>query len=448
MNKINKFLSFFSKSWHFLSKEIWLVKAKNLPKIKAIPLTLLRIILLAGKRFHENRCTLRASALTFYSILSVVPICALAFGIAKGFHFEIKLQDYLINRFPGQEKAVQAIIEYAHNMLKNTKGGIIAGFGVLVLLWSVIKLLGNIEKSFNDIWGIKKGRPLLRKFSDYISLMFILPVFMITASSITVYVSAQLASLSDSSVVIQGFSEIFLFAFRKVAYIMVWIMFTFIYMFMPNTKVNFFSGLFAGIVAGTVYQLVQVGYVALQVNLSQINSIYGSFAALPLFLIWLQISWLVVFLGAELSFAHQNVESYEREPGCLQISPKLRKLISLAVIKLCVDQFTLDKTPLSDSEIAEKLNLPIILIRNIISELTDVKILSSVYSSNEKSPQYQPGFNIEHITISNVFDIIESQGNNDFEIEKTEKFRKLSSVLKKLREQIDNSPHNMKLKDV
>ncbi|HNV24403.1 MAG TPA: YihY/virulence factor BrkB family protein, partial [Candidatus Omnitrophota bacterium] len=217
----------------FLKKDIWRIRIKKLPKTKSFWIQQLRIILLSLRGFDEDKCQLRASALTFYSLLSVVPVAAMAFGIAKGFGFENMLEEQLYNKIPGQEVVIKQIVDFAHSFLENTKGGLIAGVGIAVLFWTIIKVLGNIETSFNDIWGIKKGRSFGRKFSDYLSVMLICPVLLIMSSSVTILVASQIKLIVEKIAFLGPVSSFILLGLNILPFVVTWILFTFIYIFMP-----------------------------------------------------------------------------------------------------------------------------------------------------------------------------------------------------------------------
>ena len=181
----------------FIKTDIWRLSLRKLSRRKSFIIKQLRIVLLAFRGFDEDKCQLRASALTFYSLLSIVPVVAMAFGIAKGFGFEKVLEQQLLTKLPGQEEVLQQVIAFANSFLETVRGGVIAGIGVLLLFWTVVKVLGNIEKSFNDIWGIKEARSFGRKLSDYLSIMVVCPIFVILSSSITVFIATQLTLIID-----------------------------------------------------------------------------------------------------------------------------------------------------------------------------------------------------------------------------------------------------------
>ena len=276
-----------SDTVQFLNTDIWRLQAHRLPPRRSFWITQLRILLLALRRFNLDKCELRASALTFYSLLSIVPVVAMAFAVAKGFGVEKILGEQLMTKLEGHEEAAEKVIGFAQSMLENTKGGAIAGVGIVVLFWTVIKVLSNIEQSFNDIWGVKTPRTMGRKLADYLSVMMIFPLLMILASSLTVLLTTQLSLMLERLSFLGYLADALIFLIRILPYGVLWLAFTFIYVFMPNTKVELKSALWGGILAGTIYQLVQLAYITFQIGVSKYGAIYGSFAAQPLLLVWL-----------------------------------------------------------------------------------------------------------------------------------------------------------------
>jgi len=413
---------------NFIQTDIWRIRTKQLSRGKSLLLKPLMIILLAFRAFDEDKCQLRASALTFYSLLSVVPVMAMAFGIAKGFGFENMLEKVLVEKLPGQEEVVQQIITFAQSMLENTKGGMIAGIGVGVLFWTVIKVLGNIEKSFNDIWGIKKSRSMGRKFSDYLSIMLICPLLFIISSSATVMITSQVSLVMEKISLLGVISPLIFLLLKLLPFAVIWVLFCFIYIFMPNTKVYFKSGLLGGIVAGTIYQFVQWAYIAFQVGVAKYNAIYGSFAALPLFLVWLQISWLVVLFGAEISFARQNLETYEFEPDCLRVSNHFKKLLSVRIAQFIFKGFCKADLPKTADFISHKLEIPIRLVRQILFELVNARVLVETKEEKDKAVGYQPATCIEEMRIKDVIDKLEKQGTDKIPVAQTDELKKIASA--------------------
>jgi len=429
----------------FIRVDIWRMRLADLPFGKSFLIKQLRIIILAIRGYDEDRCLLRASSLTFYTLLSIVPIVAMFFGIAKGFGFENRLAQELVEKFPGQEEVLNQVITFSRSLLEQTKGGIIAGIGMLVLFWSVLKVLGHIEMALNDIWGIKEHRSWGRKFSDYLSIMLISPILVLMSGSVTVFISTQVEHITQRVALLGLFSPLISFALKLMPYVLIWVLFTILYIIMPNTKVNFKAGL---VVAGTLYQIAQWAYISFQVGAAKYNAIYGSFAALPLFLMWLQISWWIVLFGAELSFANQNVDTYEYEPDCLNISPGFKKLLTLQVAHLLIRNFSDGEKPLTYSQISNHLAMPVRLVHNIIFDLVEGGLVSEIKTKADKEFAYQPARDINLLTIKYVLEALEHTGTDTVPVAKTEEYRALSEALKNFSEAMESSPANKLLKDI
>ncbi|NIO10147.1 MAG: YihY family inner membrane protein [Deltaproteobacteria bacterium] len=437
-----------AQSIQFLKADIWRIRTGKLSKQKSFWIRQLRIILLAIREFAEDKCQLRASALTFFSLLSVVPVVAMAFGVAKGFGFEKLLERQLTQNLQGQEEVLEKIIGFANSLLANTRGGVIAGVGVAVLFWTVIKLLGNIESSFNDIWGVKTSRTMGRKFSDYLSMMLVCPLLLIMASSVTVLITNYVTLIVERLSFLGPIAGLIIFSLKVLPYAVIWIVFTFMYFFMPNTKVTLKSALLGGIIGGTAFQLVQWGYITFQVGAAKYGAIYGSFAALPLFLVWLQLSWLVVLFGAEVSFAEQNVGTYEFEPDSLKVSRRFKSLLTLRIAHFCVKRFQQGEGPPKAVEVSEELEIPIRVVREILFELSSAGILSEVKLDEPEAVGFQPARTIDKITVFGVIDQLDRQGLDSIPIAQTPDLQKLSGSLVRFQEMLLQSPDNVLLKDI
>ncbi|HET58696.1 MAG TPA: YihY/virulence factor BrkB family protein [Deltaproteobacteria bacterium] len=433
---------------NFIRHDIWRIRLTDLPKKKSFFLRELRIFVLSIRGFDEDKCLLRASALTFYSLVSIVPVAAMLFGIAKGFGFEKRLEKQLMEQFHGHEEIITQVITFAESMLANTKGGLIAGIGVILLFYAAIKVLNHIETSFNDIWGIQEPRKLGRKFSDYLSVMVLGPILIILSSSVTVFITTQVTSIMEKIALLGMFSGVISILLSLLPYCIIWVLFSFLYIFMPNTKVNFASGLLAGIIAGTIYQIVQLGYIMFQVETARYNAIYGSFAALPLFLIWLQLSWLIVLFGAEYSFARQNVDTYEFEPDSLKTSPSFKRLLTLQTAHLIVKFFADGKQPLTATEISHRLEIPIRLVHLIVFDLTAAGIIVPTETIEYREPAYLPARDINALTIHFVIDELEHCGTDTIPAARTKETETISEILDTFREEISRSPANRLLRDI
>lgn len=438
----------FRQVGNFIKQDIWRIRRTQLPPGKSFFLTLLRVLILSIRGFDENKCKLRASSLTFYSLVSIVPVAAMAFGIAKGFGFEKVLEAQLRSKLAGHEEILANVIQFSHSLLENTRGGVIAGIGLIVLFWAVIKVLGQIEEAFNDIWGVKERRTIGRMFSDYLSLMLICPVLIILSSSMTVFITTQLNLIMEKFTILGVLSPLFFLFLKLLPYGLLWSLFTFIYIFMPNTKVRFTSGLLAGIIAGTIFQIVQWGYITFQIGVVQYNAIYGSFAVLPLFLVWLQLSWLIVLYGAELSFAYQNVDTYEFEPDALQASHRLKTLLALQITHHLIKNFAAGGKPLTAREISHRLEIPIRFVNELLFELAKSNVLSVTEAEGDGERGFQPAVDINALTIHYVLEAMDRRGLNHMPFAHAPEFGVLSEVVKSFGKAIESLPANKLLKEL
>jgi membrane protein len=449
-NKLPEAEDWFERATRFVSVDVWRIQLEDLPFGKSFLVKQLRIILLTLGGFVEDKCFFRASSLTFNTLLSIVPVVAILFGVAKGFGFESRLKRELLAKFPGesQQEVLWKVFDFAESLLQATKGGLIAGIGIVILFWSVINVLSHIEASLNDIWEIKESRSWGRKFSDYLAIMMISPLLILVSSSATVFITTHVTQLTEQIELLGMISPLIFLSFNLIPYVLIWILFTIIYVLMPNTKVKLKAGLVAGIIAGTIFQFAQWGYISFQVGTARYNAIYGSFAALPLFLLWVQVSWWVVLFGAELSFANQNVGTYEYEPDSRKVSPAFKKVLTLHVAHLLVKNFAVGGRPLTDVEIGARLKIPIRLVHNILYDLVQSQVITETTTRVEQQYGYQPARDINALTIKSVVDAVEQNGTNDIPVARTGEFEALEQALDKFRDEADASPANKLLKDI
>lgn len=399
-----------------------------------------KVFIFTVKGFGEHGIMLRSAALTFYTLMSLVPIAALIFGIVKGFGLELSFNQYLYQEFPQYTIIIDNLINFANNMLLRTKGGVVAAVGFVVLLWAVMKVFGNIESAFNHIWEVRKSRSLARKFSDYMTVIFVAPILWISSNSIAIYVRSELSVYNHWPLeILYGLASM----------VTLWVMFTFIYRVMPNTKVKIKDALLAGIIAGTVFQIFQVGYVYLQSYLSAYNAIYGSFAAMPLFLIWLQISWQIVLSGAELSFAYQNLSRYEQERTALEMSYDHRRKVMVAAMLNIVEHFVNNRGAVSSEVVAEELNLPVRIVRDVVFDLERGGLVASVNNvHDEKTNLYIPARDIHSITIMDVVRDVEQTGTPLVDIESSVQSVAVNEVLDDIMNRASESQQNVRLIDI
>ena len=383
---------------------LWEQNPAKLGLFQRIVLGLVQTIILIIQDFTTNQCLLRASALTYYTMLSLVPLLGLTFALLKAFGVQNLLQPWIIEKLNvGDGQVAEAILGY----INNTQMTQLGAYGLVFLIIAVVSLLTNVEKTFNHIWGVEGVRPLLRRFSDYLSVILIAPVLIISAISMT-------STLASNKVVQQLMSlqlvgDSILFFFKVVPFIFMWLAFTGLYVFMSNIKVEWHAAFVGGIVGGTLWQLAQVGYVHFQVGVGKYNAIYGTMAALPIFMVWLYISWVIVLLGLEVSYARQNLRANGRNLRRFQVSHNNFEQIALALLIILADGFSRGDPPLSHEQISRQLGIPPRLCGRIIHLLKKIGFVSEPCSTGDL-PTCQPARSPETLTIAEIFTRIRHAG--------------------------------------
>jgi len=435
----------------FFSAGIWEIRLKSLHPVKASGIKYLRVILLASRGFLRDHCQKTASVLTYYSLLNVVPVVAVAFAIAKGFGLEKLIEKQILHmaeKANWQADITTQIISFSHRLLEQARGGLIAGIGAVLLFWTVISILGKIEESLNDICEVKKSRTLVRKFSDYIAMMVFAPFLLIISSSATILVASQMKGIVNQIALLGVFSKVILLLLNLLPYVSIWILLTTLYLVMPNTKIPIRSAILGGITAGTITQIVQWIYIKFQIGAASYGAIYGSFAALPLFLAMLQISWMIVLFGAEMAHASEHYETFGFHPDYSQISFSSKKLLVLRIFHLLTKKFSLGEKPLTDHQIGYTLEIPVRLVRQLLHELVNVGLVVETAKGVKGEVAFQPGRTVENITVKFAMDEYEKYGMTHIPENQSDEGEKISKYLKEISESIEKLPANVRLKEI
>jgi membrane protein len=340
------------------------------------------------------------AALTFYALISIVPVLALVFAVVKGFGLAERLVDNLYSLLPQMPEVVDYVVDFATKALERTQGGVVATVSLVTLFWAVIRMFESIEANFNKIWEVKSTRSIVRKYSDYISVVVIAPLLWIIATSISSY-ARQMLGLEESM-----WLEL---AAKFASLAVVWLMFTLIYMVLPNCKVRLRSALMAGVVAGTCFFLFQALYVYLIKWMTSYSAIYGSFAALPLFLLWMQNSWSILLIGCELSFALQNEKRFDEERTLPEVSYDSQRKLMLAITIFVARSFRSGEGAVPLVTIREGLGLP----ARIVSKLTSVLVASGVLNEvrcdeEEYDVAYAPARDLASLRVCDVLEAVDS----------------------------------------
>jgi len=289
------------RSRNFLDHELWEMDATDKPWWRRALINQGQILALVVRGFISDGCMLRASALTFTTLLSLVPLLALVFSVLKGFGVQNELEPLLLEQLAvGGGAAVTKIVEY----INNTNVARLGSYGLIFLIVTVLTLLSNIEKSFNSVWGVVETRPMLRRFTDYFSVVTIGPLLVVVAISMTSTLKSQ--QLVITLIKYEYLGEVLLFMFEILPFMVMWLVFAGLYLFMPNVKVSPRAALIGGVFGGTLWQLSQWGYLNFQVGVARYNAIYGTMAALPILMVWIYLSWMIVLLGLEMTYARRT----------------------------------------------------------------------------------------------------------------------------------------------
>ncbi|MDD4923056.1 MAG: YihY/virulence factor BrkB family protein [Bacteroidales bacterium] len=400
--------------WVFVSNDIWRVPKHEVKGLKNKGLNLVRTLILATKGFIADKLTTRASALTYTTLLAVVPVAAIIIGVARGFGFQKVIEAQLSDMLPGQTEALNILFNFVQSFLEVTTSGIVLGIGIVFLIIAVWSILQSIDIAINDIFQIKKARSVSRMLTDYLATMFLLPILLILSSGFSVFLNTAIAKNEILSLL----SPLVNVIMTLIPYFISWLGFTLLYILIPNTKVKFANAALAGFIAGFAFQAFQYIYISGQIGVSRYNAIYGSFAAIPLFLLWLQLSWTIVLLGAEIAYAAQNVQNFYFEKETKNVSHRYRYFISILIMNILCKRFENEEGPMTVNEISSQYEIPIRLTSRTLGRLLEMHLISETYSIKDKDvPAYQPAVDINKLTIGYFFERMFDHGSENFQLD-------------------------------
>ena len=387
----------------------WKIDDKDLPTVQRSAIRLFKRLYIAIDNFISNNLGIYASALTYNTALAAVPVLAISFAIARGFGFddmiEGKIRESLNQLSPEMTNTVMAFVE---SYLEHTKSGVFVGVGLLLLFYTLVNLTMNIETAFNTIWQVSNTRNVYRQITDYISVFFILPLFMIIASGISVYLISLQSLLGDY--IILGSTLKVIIAITP--FLITIMAFTLLYKLMPNTRVNWSACIAPGIIAGVLFQGLEYFYIHYQIKISAYNAIYGSFAAIPLLLLFLQFTWYICLIGCQLCYANQSVSEYAFERSTRTMSRRFRDSIALLLVSVIAKRFAEGKAPLSRLALSRATHLPEELVGLLLGELVSSSILAVTHNDKGTEMLYLPAIDIHRLTVRAVIQKIESHGTD------------------------------------
>lgn len=409
---------------HFIEHELWFLDPANRRWWRRCLLHMGQILVLVVRGFFADGCMLRASALTFTTILSLVPLLALMFSVLKGLGVQNELEPLLLKQLAvGGGTVVTKIVEY----INNTNVARLGTVGLIVLMITVLTLLSNIEKTFNRVWGVKETRPVLRRFTDYFSVVTIGPVFVVAAISMTSTVKSQ--QLVQMLMEQQYVGEALLMLFEILPFMVMWLVFAGLYLFMPNVKVRPRAALIGGVFGGTLWQVSQWGYLTFQVGVARYNAIYGTLAALPILMVWIYLSWMIVLLGLEMTYATQNLRNIRQDLRGDRINFASIEFIALTILLYVGHRFYLGRPAPTHDALARRLEVPSRLLRHILNELVRLGFLVAS-AEDDKGTGYLPARALEKIDLHDVMRGLASDGSDYSHLRKTPEREVVADIAK------------------
>ena len=420
----------------FFAREVWEIDTDSLGKCKSFLIKSLRLSYVVLREFTEGNLTLRAMSLVYTTLLSIVPLIAISFSVLKAFGVHNQVVEPFLLKFlaplgPKGEEITFKIIGFVQNI----KVGVLGSFGLAFLFYTVISVIQKIEKSFNSIWRIKKSRSFSRRFSDYISIVLVGPVLIFSAIALT-------ATLTHTAIVkklisIEPFGTFFYFIVEISPYILVSAAFTFLYIFLPNTKVKFGSALVGGIFAGVLWETTGWAFASFIVSSTKYAAIYSGFAILVMFMIWLYLSWLILLVGAQISYYHQYPQFLTTKKDVFSLSSRLREKLVFLIMFHIGYNFYHNKLPWTVNSIVDNLRLPIEPVQDVISLLEKSKL---VLETHDEPPAYLPARDIETITLKELLNCVRLAEKGVYLIEHGEhSVQEVEEVLKRVDNAIEDT---------
>jgi membrane protein len=404
---------------------------KQISQSNKLIFKILKLILFTFENYKKSRSDLWSSALTFYSLLTIVPVIAIAFVVTKGFGLEKLIKDEIYKTFFLQDEILDQILIFSQRTLENAKGELIAGTGLLFLIWSVVKIFSAVEKSFNEIWKVQESRTFVRKLTDYMSLIFLFPLIVVLSNGLSAILQISILKIYPGLIEILNF----------IPQILIIVFFTLIYLIIPNTKVKLSTAFIAGLFSGIVFQVTQSVFIYLQVSLLNYNAIYGSFSLIPIFILWQKIVWFIILLGAHLSFIIQNSYKYSYTINEINLNFSSKRDISIMCIYYLVKNYEEDRPPMSTNELSHEVGIAIGVMQDILNMLVKLNFIVEIVTSSDER-KYKLSKNVEILSIGYIISQITEVGYNQRVGEESKE------ILDKINKARENFQFDLLLKDI
>lgn len=411
-NPKSSFFGRISAFFAYCAGGVWNDPSKKM-KVKVV-----KVINLSFRSFMDRDLQTKSMALTFSTVLAIVPAFAMLFAIGRGFGFQNLLEEQLFINFPAQKSFITFALKFVDSYLNEASQGVFVGVGLIFLLYTMVSLLSDIETNFNQIWDIKKDRSIYQKITDYIAICLLVPVMMICSSGVSIFMSSTFQTNDHFSFL----TPIVNVALEASPFILAFLAFSISFCLIPNTKVKFKYAATAGAICAIMFQILQMLFLSGQLYVSKYNAIYGSFSFLPLLLIWLQLSWLILLFGCVLTYSLQNIFAFNFLDNATPPSRSLETKVMLIIMAVVSKRFHDELPPLTSQEISLKYNLPIRMVNRLCEKLRKAKLVNMVVK-DEYTTGITPAVDTDELTVGNIFNRIENEGNSNFIPGFNEKYR-------------------------
>ena len=394
----------------YVDYELWRKNEAEMGAFRRFWVHVLKTIVLVVRSFGNNSLSIRADHFTYSLLFAIVPLFAMVIAIAKGFGFSELIEQKLSESALGQSEFVPLIMEMVYRYLDTGAGGVFIGIGIIILIAAVYTFFRSVEMSFNEIWNVKQSRSIMRQSMTYIAILFLIPVLIIVTIGLNIY----LHTAAENWEFFRFLNQYQDSGLNFVQFIVSTVIFTWMYIAIPNTKVRFKAGLIPGLITAMLLMAIEALSVYVVAYLSRTSIVYGAFAFVPILLIIVKWISLIILIGAEMAYAIQNNELFAYEHDLEKMSRRYKDFLTLSLLSEIINRFENDETPLTAHELATTNAIPVRQATLLLSRLTEVGILREVYIEGKKDRTYQPALDTHKITIGMVFDRIDAQGTEDF----------------------------------
>lgn len=387
---------------------------------------LLRVVIATVREFVSKKPYVWATSLAFDMVMSVVPVVALLLAVAQGFGFQAQIEKFVLDVFAVQPTAAEAILDFSKSYLSYNRGYGVLGWGIVLMVYAVFMLIRDVEDAFSEIWSIRKSRSMKRKLVDYIAMIFIVPVVIVLLSGVLIFTNGIADRLLSPLQIPQGGGfpsewhfSLFTLHFSLASLLVVLsVAFTAFYIFIPNTKVKFLNALVSGVLSSFCIIVLQNVYIKVQVMFTSYSAVYGSLSALPLLLLWLQLSWMVFLFFGQLCYVSQNHWMLTYFVHTYDISHNYRMRVCCVMLRTVCQRFGEKKLPMTAREIRERVGLtafPQQVVCDLLRMMADVGLLNELYlTKGDDEARYQPAFDLEQMTLGEMIERMEMWRKNQY----------------------------------